>query len=109
MPITIRSSRPFPVPCAMMSQAGGFLKRPRTYVLGFGSLIRLPLLSRGPASAEWVRISGDSQGAMTVSGDPDTSRRKGTLVAMWDVGDGKDHQASANGSFLSSTAQREYD
>ena len=50
------------------------------YLSGFWSLILLMALSRGPASAEWVFVSGDDDAGMTVYVDPDTIRRQGDFV-----------------------------
>jgi hypothetical protein len=48
MPFLIRLSRRFPVQFAGTYHAGPFLKLPLTSLLGFGTLITLLMLSRGP-------------------------------------------------------------
>lgn len=58
--------------------------------------------------AEWMSITKTEEGT-TVYADPDTIRRKGNLVKMWDLHDFKTVQTAAGGSYLSSKAQNEYD
>ena len=52
-------------------------------------LITLSLLSRGPVYAEWVAIEKEYQspGLQTVYIDPDTIRREGNLVTIWQLTD----------------------
>ena len=74
-------------------------------------LVTFLVLSNGPAHAEWVEVSGSlSQGGYTVYADPDTVRRKGDLVKMWQVADYNIVQIEAAGkSFLSIRGLDEYD
>ena len=109
MSFTLRPFRRFPVHCAVICNAGPFLKLPLAYCSGFWLLITLLVLSSGSAYAEWVRVSGDNQGEMTAYVDPSTIRRKAGVVEMWELWDFKNRQASASGSFLSSKTQRGYD
>jgi surface-adhesin protein E len=63
-----------------------------------------------PAYADWVSLGDSVNMAMTVYADPDTIRRKGDLVKMWDLQDFKTARpAKANESYLSSKNQSEYD
>ena len=63
-----------------------FLKLPLSYFSGVWSLITLLLLS-GPAYCEWVAIEKNNPlpGLQTVYVDPDTIRRKGKLVTIWQL------------------------
>jgi hypothetical protein len=56
MPFVLRPDRRFPVQCSVRYHAGPFLTLPLAYVLGFGALITLQVLSSIPAYAEWVAI-----------------------------------------------------
>jgi hypothetical protein len=91
----------------MPSSIRPLCRLPLTYWLGFWSLIILLLLSSVPAHAEWVAI-GTTDNA-TVYADPDTIRRKGNLVAMWQLYDYKTVQTVAGNSHLSSKLQAQYD
>ena len=81
---------------------------PLTYLLSFGSVITLLLLSSGLAYAEWVPVSIADPG-MTVYADPDSIRRKGELVKMWSLYDFKTEQYVRGVLLLSSKGQVEYD
>ena len=96
MPFSIRPYRRFPVP---------FLKLPLVYFLGFGSLITLLVLSSGPAYAEWVAVEKHYQvpGLQTVYVDPDTIRKEGNLVTLWQLIDFKTMQGGRSPSRFSST------
>jgi len=72
-------------------------------------LITLLLLSSAPAYAEWVAVTGNKEAGMTAYIDPDTIRRKGNLVKMWELLDFKKAQTEGNLSVLSSKVQKEYD
>ncbi len=52
-------------------------------------LITLLVLSHGPAYAEWVVVENNYllPGKQTVYVDPDTIRREGNLVTMWQLTD----------------------
>ena len=67
-------------------------------------LIALLVLNSGPAYAEWVLVSRSAE--MDVYVDPDTVRRKGDRVKMWELHDYKtpDNFESA----LSARTQYEY-
>jgi hypothetical protein len=67
--------------------ARAFLKLSLALCSGFWLLITLLVLSSGPAYAEWVKI--DEIDPYTLYVDPDTIRRKGDLVKMWQVYDFK--------------------
>jgi hypothetical protein len=71
-------------------------------------LMILLLLSSGPAYAEWVLLGTTDEG-MTMYADPDTIRRKGDRVKMWELFDFKTIQTVAGDSFLSNKSQEEYD
>ena len=75
---------PYPMQCADTYKAYPLLKLLLAYLLGFGSVILLLVLSGGPAYAEWVEI-GNTKGAegYTLYVDPDSIRRKEDLVKMW--------------------------
>ena len=98
MPFTLRSSRRFPVHCAVTYHAGLFRKLPLAYFLGFGSLITLLVLNSGPAYAEWVSIDANNQRGRTVYTDPDTIRLKGDVVTMWSLHDYKTIQTMGSTS-----------
>ncbi len=101
MPFAIRPFRRFPVP---------FLTLPLAYVLGFGALLTLPVLSSEPAYAEWVAVGySKSLGGYTVYVDPDTIRRKEDLVKVRVLTDYTTIQTVADSSFLSSKAHNEFD
>ena len=104
MPLSIRPFRRFPVP---------FLKLPLASCLGFGSLITLLVLSSVPAHAEWVAIEKQYQspGRQTVYVDPDTIRREGNLVTMWQLIDFKWMQGNPRGPtrFLSTETRKQFD
>ena len=71
-------------------------------------LITLLLLSSGPAYAEWVEIGTTDEG-MTLYVDPETVRRKGNLVKLWQLLDFKIVQTVDGDSYLSTKRQSEYD
>ena len=90
-----------------------------TYFLGFASLITLLVLSRGPVYAEWVAIEKQYQspGLQTVYFDPDTIRREGHLVTIWQLIDFKWMQGNAGigrlgfgpHRFLSTKTHKQFD
>ena len=85
-----------------------YCRLPLAYILGFWLLLTLPVLSSGPAFAEWVQVSATDSG-MSVYADPDTIRRKGELVKMWSLYDFKTEQYVLGVLLLSSKGQIEYD
>jgi hypothetical protein len=92
MPLTIRSRHAF----LLLAYSSGFL-----------SLATL-LPSGGPAHAEWVEVTSNHQGDVTVYANPDTIRRNGDLVKMWQLSDFTTVQTVEGDSYLSSKAEREY-
>jgi hypothetical protein len=80
---------------------------------GFWSLAACLLLNSLPASAEWVAVEKDylSPGLQTVYVDPDSIRREGDLVTMWQLIDFKWMQGSARGPtrFMSTETQKQFD
>ena len=72
-------------------------------------LITLLLLSSEPAYAEWTWASANNQVGLTIYIDPDTVRRNGDLVELWELYDYKSIQTVAGDSFLSSKALRQFD
>ena len=111
MPFTIRSYRRFPVPYSVTCNAGPSLKLLLAYSWGFWLLITLLVLSSGSVHAEWVAVEKNNElaGIMTVYVDPDTIRRKGNLVTMWQLYDYKTIQTVAGDSLLSIKRYNEYD
>ena len=111
MPFTIRSYRRFPVPYSVTCNAGPSLKLLLAYSWGFWLLITLLVLSSGSVHAEWVAVEKNNElaGIMTVYVDPDTIRRKGNLVTMWQLYDYKAIQTVAGDSLLSIKRYNEYD
>ncbi|TKB64840.1 MAG: hypothetical protein E8D47_12055 [Nitrospira sp.] len=80
---------------------------------GFWSLAACLLLNSLSASAEWVAVEKDylSQGLQTVYVDPDSIRREGDLVTMWQLIDFKWMQGNPRGStrFLSTMTHKQFD
>jgi hypothetical protein len=85
----------------------------RIYLSSFWSLITLLLLSNAPASAEWVAVEKEylSPGLQTVYIDPDTMRREGNLVTMWQLIDFRWMQGNPRGPtrFLSTKTHKQFD
>jgi hypothetical protein len=92
----------------MPFHVGPFLELPLAYFLILGSLIMLLLLSSGPVYAEWVAL-GEGDSETTVYVDPDTIRRKGDLVKVWELYDFKPIRTVVGDSYFSSKAQIEND
>jgi hypothetical protein len=111
--------RPYPVQCFVTYHAVPFLKLPLAYLLGLGSLITLLFLSTVPAYAAWVAVEKEylSPGLQTVYVDPDTIRREGNLVTLWQLIDFKQMQGNAGMGpfgfgphrFLSTKTHKEFD
>ena len=76
--------------------------------LGLWSLIALLLLSSGPAYAEWVRVGESSSGA-TIYVEPDTIRRNGDFVMMWELTDYKTIIYFGGSSFMSIKIESQFD
>lgn len=91
MPFAIRSYRHFPVHCSFTYNAEQFVKLPLVCFSGVWSLITLLFLSSVPAYAEWVAVEKNYllPGLRTVYVDPDTIRREGNLVTVWQLIDFK--------------------
>ena len=91
MPVVLRPSRRLPLPCSVTHPTGSFRTLPLAYLSGFWSLITLLFLGSVPAYAEWVAVEKDylSPGRQTVYVDPDTIRREGNLVTIWQLIDFK--------------------
>lgn len=81
---------------------------PLTYFSGFMALITLLVLSSSPAYAEWVLLIQTNQDGHDVYADPDSIRRKGELVEMWDMKDFKTAQTYLNRPYLSTRTRTEY-
>ncbi|MBI3806300.1 MAG: hypothetical protein HY281_02115 [Nitrospirae bacterium] len=105
MPFTIGPYRCVPE----AYNARPFLKLSQACLLGFWFLITLLVLSSGPVSAGWVLTSGDDEAGLTVYVDPDSIRRKGNLVKMWQLYDYKTVQTVAGDSLLSIKRYNEFD
>ncbi len=76
-------------------------------------LITLLVLSHGPAYAEWVAVENNYllPGRQTVYVDPNTIRREGNLVTLWQLTDFVWMQGSRKGfsRFLSTTTHKQFD
>ena len=119
MPFAIRPSRRFPLHYSVTYNAGQFVKLPLAYCSGFWSLITFLVLSSVPAYAEWVAVEKNYlvPGLQTVYVDPDTIRREGDLVTMWQLIDFKWMQGNAGVGrlgfgphrFLSTKTHKQFD
>ncbi len=119
MPFVLRPYRRVPLPCSVTYQAGPFLTLPLASFSGFWSLITLLFLSTVPAYAEWVAVEKDYlvPGLQTVYVDPDTIRREGNLVTLWQLIDFKTMQGNAGMGplgfgphrFLSTKTHKQFD
>jgi len=91
MPSALRPCHRVPRQCSVTHNAGSSLKLPLAYLSGFWLLITLLVLSSVPAHAEWVAVEKNYllPGLQTVYVDPDTIRREGNLVTMWQLIDFK--------------------
>lgn len=97
MSFSVRPHRRFPVPSTVTYNAGPFRTLPLAYFSSFWSLITLLFLNTVPAYAEWVAVEKDYLllGLQTVYVDPDTMRREGNLVTLWQLIDFKRMQGNA--------------
>jgi len=102
MSFSIRPFHRFPVHCAVIYNPGPSLTLPLACCSGFWLLITLLVLSSGPAYAEWVAVENDYllPGLQTLYVDPDTIRREGNLVTMWQLIDFKLMQGNAGMGIL---------
>ena len=91
MPVVLRPSCRLPLPCSVTYPTGSFRTPPLAYLSCFWSLITLLFLSSVPAYAEWMAVKKDylSPGLQTVYVEPDTIRREGNLVTIWQLIDFK--------------------
>jgi hypothetical protein len=71
-------------------------------------LITLLLLSSGPAYAEWVKIAETDKPTEIIYLDPETIRRKGNFVKMWQLTDLKTVQTKGGVLYLSHKGQVEF-
>lgn len=97
------------MPYSLPLNARLFSKQPLASLLGFWLLLTLLLLSTEPVLAEWVLTSGDDESGLTVYVEPDSIRRKGNLVKMWQLYDYKTVQTVAGDSLLSIKRYNEFD
>ena len=91
MPVVLRPSREVPLSSSGTYNTGSFFTLPLACLSGFWSLTTLLFLSTVPAYAEWVAVEKDylSPGRQTVYVEPDTIRREGNLVTLWQLIDFK--------------------
>jgi len=113
MPAASTLFRRIPLQWRVKHNRNPILKLRRSCVSGLWSLITLLFLSGAPAHAEWVAIEKDYllPGFQTVYVDPETTRREGNLVTMWQLIDFKWMQGSARGParFLSTKTHKQLD
>jgi surface-adhesin protein E len=113
MPSVLRPYRRFPLQCPVTYHAGPFLMLPPAYVSGFWSLVTLLFLSSVPAYAEWVAVEKHYllPGLQTVYVDPDSIRREGNLVTLWQLIDFKWMQGNSRGPhrFFSTKTHKQFD
>lgn len=72
-------------------------------------LVLLLLMVSTNVFAEWTKVTGSSDGDMTVYVDFGTIKRKGNKVKMWDLFDFKTVQETAGTRYLSQLSRNEYD
>jgi hypothetical protein len=109
MSFTLHSYRRFPVSRVLARTVCLFSKRSLTHLLSVCLLLAFPVLSGGPAYAEWVLTSGDDEVGLKVYVDPESIRRKGNLAKMWQLYDYKTVQTVAGDSLLSIKRYNEFD
>lgn len=73
------------------------------------SLLALLLLSVGSANAEWVIVRGNDEKRLVIYANPDSIRRNGELVKMWELWDYALEQIYFDHPYLSLKRQAEYD
>jgi hypothetical protein len=87
--------------------------QPLAYVVGRWFPIIFLLLSTVPAYAEWVAVEKDYllPGLQTVYIDPNSIRREGNVVTVWQLIDFKWMQGNPRGPtrFLSTKTQKQFD
>lgn len=88
-------------------------KQALVYLSGFWSLVTLLFLSTVPACAEWQAVEKDylAPGLQTVYINPESIRREGDLVTMWQLIDFTWMQGNPRGStrFLSTKTHKQFD
>jgi len=91
MPVVPLPSHRVSLASSVTCKAGSLFTLRVTYFTGFWSLITILFLSSVPAYAEWVAVEKDylSPGRQTVYVEPDTIRREGNLVTIWQLIDFK--------------------
>lgn len=109
MPFTICHHGRFPMLYDLSRYVSLFLRPSQSYLVGFGLLLMVLILSSQPVYAEWVLASGDDEVGLKVYVDPSTLRRNGSLVKMWKLHDYKTVQTVAGDSLLSMKQFNEYD
>src|SRR5262249_5841730 len=72
-------------------------------------LLALLLLSVESAHAEWVIVSGNAEKRFVIYANPDSIRRNGKLVNMWELWDYALEQAYLEHPYLSLKRHAEYD
>jgi hypothetical protein len=89
------------------------LKLSTAYPWGFWLLTTLLVLNSASVYAEWVAVEKDylSPGLQTVYIDPDSIRREGNFVTVWQLIDFKWMQGSARGParFMSTKTHKQFD
>ena len=112
MPFSTRPYFRFPAHNLASSNADPFLKLPLVYGFGFGSLLAFLVLGIGPLYAEWVPVEGYAQvpGLQTEYVDPDTIRKEGNLVTLWQLTDFRWMQGNPKGTprFLSTKTHKQF-
>ena len=112
MPFVLPPYRRVPLPCSITYNVGSLLTLPLACVLSFLTLITFLVLSTVPAYAGWVAVEKDYllPGLQTVYLDPDTIRREGNLVTMWQLIDFKWGQGNGRGAhrFLSTESHKQF-
>jgi len=87
-------------------------KQPLAYYSGFWLLITLLVMSSGPVYAEWVAVEKTYRlpGIQTLYVDPDTIRREGNLVTLWQLIDFKTMQGGRSPCrFFSTKTHKQFD
>jgi Surface-adhesin protein E len=72
-------------------------------------LILLLAVMSSDAMAEWVKVASDAVNAYDVYAKPDSIRRSGDKVKMWDLVDFHEYQKDGDALFLSAKSLHEYD
>jgi hypothetical protein len=115
----IRPYRFFPARCSITDKTEIFFKLPLAYLFALWSPITLLVLSSVPVYADWVAVEKPylSPGLWTLYVDPDTIRREGNRVTLWQLPDYKWMKGNAGMGplgfgphrFLSITTHKQFD